>query len=256
MIRRRKQRYHQTGKFHKARKISIIIVCILAFFALVFIFIKVRYTVTNVKVEGNTHYSSDEIINKVLTGKLGNNSIYLSLKYKDKPITDIPFIEMLNVSIEAPNSIRIRVYEKKLAGYVEYLGTNLYFDNDGIVVESSDVITQGVPNITGLPFSHMALYEKLPVENEKIFSQILELTQTLEKYNLDAKQIYFDSMYHVTLFFDAIRVNIGEVNDLDAKFGCIYEMLPDLVGKSGIVSMESFTANSKYISFREDKTTK
>lgn len=252
MNKKKKQSYRKTRKFHKIKKTCIVIFCCIIFLALVFLFVKVRYTVTDVLVEGNTHYSDEEIISKVLTGGLGNNSIYLSLKFKDKPITDIPFIEMLNVSIEDPNSICIRVYEKKLAGYVVYLGTNLYFDNDGIVVESSDVITQGVPNITGLKFSYMALYEKLPVENEEVFSKVLDLTQTLEKYNLGAKQIYFDSMFNVTLFFDSIRANIGEVKDLDAKFGCIYEMLPKLEGKSGFLSMENFSANSNYISFRED----
>ena len=63
-----------------------------------------------------------------------------------------------------------------MIGYVEYLGTNLYFDKDGIVVESSSEILEGVPKISGLKFSEVTLYEKLPVEDDHVFQVILNLT--------------------------------------------------------------------------------
>ena len=42
-----------------------------------------------------------------------------------------------------------RVYEKSVAGYVEYMGRYMYFDQDGIVVESSETRTEGIPQVTG-----------------------------------------------------------------------------------------------------------
>lgn len=44
------------------------------------------------------------------------------------------------------------MYEKNIVGYVHYLGKNVYFDKDGIVVESSDQEIEGVPLIKGLTF--------------------------------------------------------------------------------------------------------
>ena len=52
----------------------------------------IHYEVKNVIVEGNKHYSSQEIQDMLMTGYLGDNSLYLSLKYKNKEISDIPFI--------------------------------------------------------------------------------------------------------------------------------------------------------------------
>ena len=149
------------------------------------------YTVRTVYVEGNVHYTEDEIKKIVMSGPLGNNSLYLSLKYRDRGIQDVPFVDVMNVSILAPDTIKISVYEKALAGYVKYLDTYMYFDKDGYVVESSGIRTQGVPQITGLAFNHIVLGEQLPVENPEVFAGIMDMTKLLNKYQLTADKIYF-----------------------------------------------------------------
>lgn len=111
------------------------------------------YKVTTVYVEGNVHYTNEEIMSMVMDGTLGDNSLYLSLKYKKKGIDTIPFIQKMDVRILAPDTIKITVYEKALAGYIEYLGRYMYFDKDGIIVESSQQRTAGIPQVTGLKFA-------------------------------------------------------------------------------------------------------
>ena len=118
------------------------------------------------------HYTEYEIKEIVMSGPLGNNSLYLSLKYRDRGIQDVPFVDVMNVSILAPDTIKITVYEKALAGYVKYLDTYMYFDKDGYVVESSGIRTQRVPQITGLAFNHIVLGEQHPVENPEVFAGI------------------------------------------------------------------------------------
>ena len=115
------------------------------------------------------HYTEDQIKSFVMEGFLGNNSLYLSLKYKNKGVENIPFVDVMDVSILSPDTIKITVYEKALAGYVKYLDTYLYFDKDGYVVESSSIKTVGVPQITGLEFDHIVLGEPLPVEDQTVF---------------------------------------------------------------------------------------
>ena len=108
-----------------------------------------NYTVTTVYVEGNVHYTNEEIIERVMEGRYGDNSLLLSMKYKDKSIVGVPFVEKMDVSVLDPHTIKIEVYEKAIAGYVEYLERYMYFDKDGIVVESSQEKTAGVPLVTG-----------------------------------------------------------------------------------------------------------
>lgn len=227
---------------------AAIVICLLA----IFLYIQNTYTVTNIYVEGNVHYTNEEIQNMIMEGPLGDNSLYLSLKYKNKEITDIPFIETMSVKIVSPDTIRINVYEKALAGYVEYLGRYMYFDREGIIVESSEKKTQKIPQVTGLEFSFVVLHEKLPVENEEIFNQILDITQLLTKYGITSDRIYFDKDYEMTLYFDDAKVMIGGSDHIDEKIMQLQYLLPELEGKSGTLHMENYTEDTKNITFNLD----
>ena len=54
------------------------------------LYISSHYHVKYIYVEGNVHYTNEEIIALVTSEKLGDNSLYLSLKYKNKGIKIFP----------------------------------------------------------------------------------------------------------------------------------------------------------------------
>ena len=211
------------------------------------------YTVQNVYVEGNIHYTQDEIKSMVMDGALSNNSLYLSLKYKNKGVENIPFVDVMDVSILSPDTIKITVYEKALAGYVKYLDTYMYFDKDGYVVESSSVKTVGVPQITGLDFDHVVLGEPLPVENKEVFGNILNITKLLNKYELTSDKIYFHSFDEVTIYFGQVKVSIGKAGEnLEEKIMLLPKFLQDLEGKSGTLQMENYGEGNGRFTFKPD----
>lgn len=225
------------------------IVCVLVG---IYRYIITAYEVTTVYVDGNVHYTNEEVMEMVMGGRYGNNSLYLAAKYKDKGIEGVPFVEKMDVNILSPDTIRISVYEKALAGYVEYLGRYMYFDRDGIVVESSEERTSGIPQVTGLKFDYVVLNDYLPVENDEIFKRILDITQLLNKYELMADKIFFDSTYELTLFFDGIRVTLGSDSNIDQKIIHLKNILPNLEGKKGTLRMENYTEDTKNITFLQD----
>lgn len=211
------------------------------------------YTIKNVYVEGNIHYTQEEIREIVMDGPLGNNSLYLSLKYKKRGIEDIPFVDVMDVSILAPDTIKITVYEKALAGYVAYMDSFMYFDKDGYVVESSKLKTDGVPQITGLQFESCTLGRKLPVEREDIFTRIMDLTKLLSKYELSPDRIYFRNYTEITLYFADVRVALGAGNNLEEKLTVLPTFLQDLTGKKGILRMENYDRDTKTTVFETDE---
>lgn len=211
------------------------------------------FTIHTVIVEGNVHYSDEEIQEMILGGRLGHNSIYLSLKYHNKQMEDIPFVETMDVKILSPTSVKITVYEKSMAGFVEYMGQYFYFDKDGTVVESSDVKTMGVPQIKGLAFDHIVLLEKLPVEDDTIFNHILDISQLLDKYGISAQQIYFDKNYEITLYFDQCRIKLGNTDYIDEKIMKLKMILPDIEGKKGVLRMENYPSQSADVTFELEK---
>lgn len=211
------------------------------------------YHVDMVYVEGNTHYTDVEIKDMVMGGPFGDNSMFLSLKYKNKSIDDVPFVSKMSVLIENAHTIRIKVYEKATAGYVEYLDDFMYFDKDGVIIEASNVKTKGIPQVTGLTFDHISVGKVLPVEDPSIFQSILSITQLVNKYNLLIDKIYFGREDNITLYFDDIRVALGNSGELEEKVMKLQYMLPEIEGMKGVIRMENYTEDTKNISFEPDE---
>lgn len=238
---------------HKSLVISgFTIFMVAALLAAGYYYIVTTYTVTTVYVDGNIHYTNEEVMDLVMEGRYGKNSLYLAVKYRDRGVEGVPFVEKMDINILSPDTIRINVYEKALAGYVEYLGQYMYFDKDGIVTESSPVKTSGIPQVTGLDFSYVVLNEPLPVENDEIFKGILNITQLLTKYGLAADKIFFDSAYDVTLYFGGVRVTLGTGENMEEKFMKLKNILPELEGRKGLLRMDNYSEDSKNIPFNPD----
>lgn len=234
-------------------QIPLVIVLSVIFALVLTVYILLQtFQIKNVEVTGNKHYTEEQIKALVMRGRFGDNSLYLSLKYSDKSITDIPFIQTMDVEVVDRNSIKISVYEKKLAGYVEYLGKYMYFDRDGVVVETSSIKTAGVPMVAGLTFDHFVKDEPLPVENEKVFNIILNITQMLNKYDIETDRIYFDSDYNMTLYFDKVRVRLGDTNLLEEKMQMLKSILPQLEGEKGLLDFTTYDSGSQNITFTRD----
>lgn len=242
-------------RFGKTRRMLICSLSLLSLLLVLtagYFFIITNYTVTTVYVDGNVHYTDEEIKEMVMGGAYGDNSLLLSLKYRDKGIEDVPFIQTMDVTIEAKDTIRITVYEKALAGYIAYLDRYMYFDKDGIVVEASAEKTAGIPQVTGLKFDRVILHEKLPVEKPEVFADILNITQQLDKYGMVADKIYFAPDYQVTLLFGDARVALGNDIYIEEKIMILQNILPSLEGKSGVLDMREYSEDTKSYTFETD----
>ena len=238
-------------KKFKIKIIITIIIIISISLCGIIVFLINYYKVDEIKVEGNYHYTSKEIEEMILENKFSNNTLYLFIKYKKNEVGDIPFIEKMDVKIESHNKIKIIVYEKSLAGCVEFLGSYLYFDKDGVVVESQNVKSNKVPLVTGLEFDSIVLNEKLPIDNEEMFWEILNITQVLNKNEIHIDEMCFDLNYNVNLVIDDVKILLGNMENLEYKIIQLREILPEISEKKGVLNLGNFNENSKTISFKE-----
>lgn len=232
----------------RSPKILFLLIIIAIILGTVYYFLD-HYKVETVYVDGNLHYTKEEIMDIVMGGPLGNNSLYLSFTYKNKSILDVPFVAAMDVTVLAPDTIRISVYEKSLAGYVEYLGRYMYFDKEGTIVESSNIKTVGIPRITGLSFEYVVMGQPLPVKDSDVFQQILAITQTLSKYSLVADRIYFNDKKEITIYFGDVKVSFGTDEWLDEKIILLKNLLPELVDMSGTLNLANYNQSTKIYTF-------
>ncbi|MGN1024567.1 MAG: cell division protein FtsQ/DivIB [Lachnospiraceae bacterium] len=233
----------------RKRRIRITVLTVVLVIAALLLFLYEYYKVRNVTVEGSTRYTDEEIVGYVCKGFLGDNSLALSIRYRNREMPQIPFVETMSVDIVNHDTIKITVYEKAIAGYVDYLGQYMYFSRDGTVIESSSERLSDVPEVVGLTFSHVLLYQKLPVDDDSIFQRILNCTQLLTKYQIQADKIYFDHSGNMTVFFGSVRAVLGEDEYMDEKLSTISRILPELTGRSGTLEMSQYTPNTDFVTF-------
>lgn len=236
----------------KARKkkrlfiISIIVAALIAACSAVYF----GFRTDKITYVGNSHYSNEEMTNRIFGNDTPNTVLYTLFGNKKKTI---PFIQKYDVEIQWPRGMYITVYEKAVIGYIRYMGCNMYFDKDGIVVESSTETFEKVPEIIGLKFNSIVLDSKLEVGDDEVFRHILDLTQSFDKYNLDVSKVYFDSSDNVILYIDEVKVYLGKSDDYTDKLFELKQMKTKFAGLKGSLYMQDYTKDSSSIIFKKDE---
>ena len=225
----------------------LILSFVIIFLSLVVAFV---FKVDNIEYAGSQHYNNEELTKCIFNGKSPNALIYFMYGMNNQ--SAIPFIQKYDVEIVWPSKMIITVYEKPIIGYVNYMGCDMYFDKDGVIVESSTKTLSGVPQVTGLSFKSIVLDSKLEVTNPSVFLEILELTQTFDKYEITVDKIYFDDNNEVTLYMGDIKVLLGDCDKLIDKLNELKQISPELVGRKGTLHLENYTTDTSSIIFKKE----
>ena len=239
-------------KTKTVKKLIVVLAALAVLFILGLSFAGV-FRVRQVTVTGNAYYTKEEVVDLLLDeGSLQNTLlVYLRYKYQEHP--EIPFIDDFEVTMDSWQSLKIRVYEKNMVGYVRYLGQDVYFDKDGIVVESSAQELEGIPQISGVTFDSLAIHQPLSVEDPTIFDTILSITKLLTKYDLDPDEIRFGTGGELFLQMKDVKVALGTGDNLDEKISRLKQLESDLADKSGTLHMENYTDETTHISLEAAK---
>ena len=204
-----------------------------------------------IEIRGNQKYTKEEMTAYIFKSDLDRNPFILYYKTKFGKQEKIPFVDEYEVKFTSLQKIKITVNEKKIIGYVQYKGVNMYFDKDGTIVESSTEEIENIPRITGLKFDYIVLDETLPVGDEKIFHLILDLTQALAKYEVGVDRIYISENQEVTLYMEQVVVELGKNTDMVEKIQSLADMMPNLSGLSGTLNMKEYDENGNGYTFKK-----
>lgn len=237
----------------KKKKKGAIAVFVLFVVIISFVILFTCFKIDDIEVTGNKHYSKEQIKDFVLSDGYIDNTILLLLKNKIHPIEDIPFVAKLDIEYVNAHKITLTVYEKAMAGCIEYMNEYVYFDQDGYVLEISQTKLEDAPCITGMSFNSIELHEKLPIEDKKRFKTILKLTQLIQKYQLQIESIKFTSEDEIILGYQDIKIELGDGSNLEEQLIDLERILEELKGKKGTLNMKDFDTASGKASFKLDK---
>ena len=221
----------------KKRTGLIVAVIVILLAAILLVSVNIR----EITVTGNERYTDGQITDILFPDKASRNTVICYLRDRLKPHRQIPFVEDYKLVFTGTGKVEVIVYEKSVVGYVSYMSSYMYFDKDGIIVESANSKLSGIPWITGLKFGHIVLYQKLPVESEAIFQEILNLTQILSIYDMHVDKIQYNSFGEATLYMGEIEVILGSNDSLNGKVAELNDMLPQLEGLSGTLYLDTYS---------------
>ena len=271
----------------KKIKIIPIVILLIGVSALVFLF---AFRVREVEVIGNTRYTEAEIKDMALAGIASSNTVMATWLKGNQEVVDIPFLDGFKVERVNNNKLRIIVSEKQIIGYLNYQGSDMFFDKDGLVVESvepkivdgkqvivGEIVEEvdtiapqaieageveditsfqaavtNVPLIEGLNATEVALNQSLKVDNPEVFTMIWGIARMVEKFNVQPDKVVFDENSQATMYYGNVRVLLGSDTLLEEKISRAAAILPELVGKSGELHLEDYTEGVGSIVFSGD----
>lgn len=223
-------------RIHKRKAKLVILLILLLLGAVIFFSLQIR----EITVTGNKQHTAEEMEDLIFKSRWDKNAIICLYKDRFRGHEQIPFVEDYKIVFQSPTKVEIIVYEKSVVGVISYMGSYMYFDKDGIIVESSSERLEGIPLVTGLKYGHITLHQPLPVENESIFDQILTLTQLLANRFISVDRIQYDSQGNATLVLGTIRVVLGSNNQMDEKILELESQLKVMTGLSGTLYLDGF----------------
>ena len=234
--------------------LRILILCLLIVLAIVYF---ENYKLEKLIIEGGTHYTSEEIEEKLMGSKADGFTHFFYLKYAVFSSPDpIPFVEKMDFEIIDRNTIHVQVYDKTIAGCVEHMGRYMHFDREGIVVESAEEPDEGIPVITGIEFSKVVIGEKMEIEDERLFTVILNLTQSLQMNEIACERIHFDIRQNITLYIGESEALLGGGEIHDYQISALKRVLKAAKGEAYRYDLRNYNGNDGEVTAKKIKTEK
>lgn len=235
-------------KFNKV----IFFLCLIAVLGTGIYFLITDFSIQSIEVKGNTTYTDGEIINAVKSQDYVNNTLIMMAQNQIFGQTYLPFIENVSMGYDESHVLKIKVKEKLRAGVFEYMNKNVYFNSEGIALESRNQLFEGVPVVTGVSFDKMVLGKKIPVQGD-YFNTIMNITKKISTYGLEISEIHFENEDDITLVSGKYQVYLGSSQYLDGKMSRISGILSSVSKghKKGTVDMHLYTDEKNIITYHK-----
>lgn len=210
------------------------------------------FRLRDVEIVGNYYYSRDDIKQMILKGPLGHNTLFLKYEYMGPQRELLPLIEEIDIELENPYKIIIKVYEKDMIGYVQKDGEFLYIDKDGILVEKTMVPIQNMMSMEGVEVNDALLYKKVKTTQPNQIQYARQINEMLKNHKIKPDKLIFD-VQKMTLMYQDTRIELGNSDYLQEKLTVLVSIFDKIEGQAGTLHMEEYTNITKTVTFEKSQ---
>jgi len=209
--------------------VKTIIVCAIAFSAVVFMFSPFFY-MREIIISGENHITRSEIIDR-LEVDLTTNLLFFSTRAASRRVMENLYIAEVNFRRDLPGRLYVQVRERRLVAYVQHTpGSFLHIDNHGRVLEVRSFTSGQRPIVEGLNFTRFSLGEVLEVPDTTAFTIATEYAQLIYLYGLMCRVTYIDvsDTANTRILVGYIEFNVGGYRGAETRVRIIAGMLDEI----------------------------
>lgn len=189
--------------------------------AIIFTIMSPIFNVKNIKVEGNSYLSEDQIIS-LSRIEIENNMFKYNKKEIIKNIKENAYVETAEVKRSIPDTIEIKITERKTSFMIQFANAYAYINNQGYILEISNKALEH-PILTGFstPVEELQEGKRLNKEDLKKLSDVLEIMESATSNEI-AKLITKINIQNSDNYILELKsknkvVNLGDISNLSTK---------------------------------------
>ena len=218
----------------KKTGIGALLTFLVVIMAVIFV-MSIFFRVTDIQVEGNEHYTDQEIIKAVVIEEGDNLFFFDRIAATSRVFAKLPYIEEVSVERQLPNKVIISVQECKALAYLQVGDEEWAIDYSCKILGKATAEETGdlIP-ILGVSPGTLMIGEKLTTAdgNEELVNFISEVLYQLQERGLapQVNKIDFSNAYSVRIAFGDGRYTfkIGGSSNVEYKFGMLVSVMSQL----------------------------
>ena len=207
----------------KRKKNKVYIGIIIGLIVLLLFMMPILY-VHEVNIMNNQHYTAEEI--KQIVDLENKHLLSLSMTQIREELLALPYIQEVMIMYHFPGKITIDIVEKTPFVYVEFSGSYLCLNEQGQVIDQSNMQSLELPIIVGLDFDRFKVTETLPIKNIEQWLCAVDVVNVLKNrdYVEKIKRIDVYNLEEIHLYVDKLDVIMGDISDFDKKIDALIEI--------------------------------
>ncbi len=222
--RRPPRRRGKKGKSIVAVLFSVVFIC-----GALLLGVSVFFKISEIKVEGNTRYSSEQVVS-VSGIELGDNLFFVN-KFGaiSRIFKELPYAQEVTISRALPDTVKIKIVDAQPVAYVQEGDGYWLMDKSCKLLEKvgGDKLS-GLIEVVGILPDHPVPGQKLTASEEAKVSYFADIITELSNRDMLSKVTQVDITDLSGVSFDYLgrfKVKLGKHTDLSAKFKLLNESI-------------------------------
>ena len=220
----------------RKRHILLLFACLAVVLGMGIYFLITDFSIQKIQISGNNTYTNAEIIEAMKEDGYIDNTLLMIAQNQIFDQTYLPFIEKVSMSYDDSHILKVKVKEKLRTGVFKYMNEYVYFNENGIAMESRKI-----------------LENKVPVK-KNYFNTIVSITKKITTYKLNVSEIHFEGEDDITLTSSKYKIYLGSSSYLDGKMSKLSSILETVSSnyKKGTIDMHLYTDDKPIVTFKEN----